>query len=71
MLVDDWDYGFVFQGAKGTVLATWARGATDHVKFGEALQIVNPLTGAIVKADSYELTSAGGGNGFLLKLRQI
>ena len=58
VLVDDWDYGFVFQGAKGTVLATWARGATDHVKFGEALQIVNPLTGAIVKADSYELTSA-------------
>ena len=58
VLVDDWDYGFVFQGAKGTVLATWARGAADHVKFGEAVQIVNPLTGAMTKADSYELTSA-------------
>ena len=58
VLVDDWDYGFVFQGAKGTVLATWSRGPVDHVKFGEPVQIVNPLTGAITSADSYELTSA-------------
>ena len=58
VLVDDWDYGFVFQGAKGTVLSTWSRGPADHVKFGETVQIVNPLTGEITKADSYELTSA-------------
>ena len=58
VLVDEWDYGFVFQGAKGTVLTTWAHGAADHVKFGEAVQMVNPLTGAITKADSHELTSA-------------
>ena len=58
VLVDDWNYGFVFQGAKGAVLATWARGAADHVKFGDAVQIVNPLTGTITKADSYELTTA-------------
>ena len=58
VLVDDWDYGFVFQGAKGTVLAMWSRGPADHVKFGETVQIVNPLTGAITNADSYELTSA-------------
>ncbi len=57
-LVDDWNYGFVFQGAKDTVLATWSRGPADHVKFGEAVQIVNPLTGTITKADSHELTSA-------------
>ncbi len=58
VLVDDWNYGFVFEGAGGTVLATWARGAADHVKFGEPVTIVNPLTGESSKADRYELTKA-------------
>jgi hypothetical protein len=58
VLVDDWNYGFVFQGAKGIVLATWARGAADHVKFGQAVDIVNPLTGNTTKADRYSLTKS-------------
>ena len=53
------DWGFIFQGANGTVLATWApRGAADHVKFGLTVQIVNPLTGDTNNADSYDLTIA-------------
>ncbi len=58
VLVDGWNYGFVFEGAKGTVLVTWARGAADHVKFGESVKIVNPLTGEATSADRYELTKA-------------
>ncbi len=58
VLVDDWNYGFIFQGAKGPVLSTWARGAADHVKFGQPVDIVNPLTGTTSKADSYALTKA-------------
>ena len=58
VLVDDWNYGFIFQGAKGTVLTTWARGAADHVKFGEHVEIVNPLTGTASKADNYSLTKS-------------
>ncbi len=53
------DCGFVFQGAKGNVLATWApQGAPDRVKFGQPVQIVNPLTGETTSAESYELTTA-------------
>lgn len=58
VLVDDWNYGFVFQGAKGNVLTTWARGAADHVKFGQHVDIVNPLTGSTSKADRYSLTKS-------------
>lgn len=53
------DYGFVFQGAKGTVLATWAPpGKPEHVDFGQAVPVVDPLSGKTVTANSYELTAA-------------
>lgn len=53
------DYGFVFQGEKGTVLSTWApKGAPDHVNFGQAVQIVDPLTGNATNANAYDLTVA-------------
>jgi len=59
VLLNGKDYGFVFQGAKGTVLATWApRGEPDLVKFGQAVQIVNPTTGETISADGYNLTTA-------------
>ena len=59
VLLNGKDYGFVFQGAKGSVLATWApQGAPDRVKFGQTVQILNPLTGEATSADSYELTTA-------------
>jgi hypothetical protein len=56
VLLNDRDYGFIFQGAKGTVLSTWApKGATDQVKFGQEVQIVDPLTAAVTSASACEL----------------
>jgi hypothetical protein len=59
VLLNDKHYGFVFQGAKGTVLATWASTkATDKVDFGQPVQIVDPLTGKATQAATYALTTA-------------
>ncbi len=59
VLLNKRNYGFVFEGAKTTVLVTWAwRGVPDLVDFGEPMQIANPLTGNIARAISHELTSA-------------
>lgn len=59
VLLNDKHYGFVFQGAKGTVLSTWASSKTpDHVNFGQPVQIIDPLTGNATQADSYLLTTA-------------
>ena len=53
------NYAFVFQGAKTTVLVTWAyRGMPDTVEFGGTMQIADPLTGDIATAHSHELSSA-------------
>lgn len=59
VLLNDKHYGFVFQGAEGTVLATWARpGKPDRIEFDAESKIVNPLTGNVVEARSYELTTS-------------
>jgi hypothetical protein len=59
VLLNGKHYGFVFQGAQGTVLATWASSlATDKVDFGRDVQIVDPLTGKISMAVTHELTVA-------------
>jgi len=59
LLLNDADYGFVFQGAEGPVMALWGRpGTTDRVSFGTPVPIVDPLTGATAEADTYSLTSA-------------
>jgi hypothetical protein len=59
VLLNDKDYGFVFQGAKGTVLVTWAPlGTTDNVNFGQAVSVVDPLTGTASQASTYDLTEA-------------
>jgi len=59
VLLNGKDYGFVFQGAKGTVLATWAhKGAPEHVNFGQAVQVVDPLTGVTTSTSTYALTTA-------------
>ncbi len=59
VLLNDKHYGFVFQGAKGTVLATWASSlAADKVEFGQEVQIVDPLTGKVTQAATHELTVA-------------
>jgi polysaccharide biosynthesis protein PslG len=53
------DYGFVFQGAKGTVLATWAsRGTPDRVDFAQKVRVVDPLTGKVATASTHKLTTA-------------
>lgn len=52
-------YAFVFQGAKGPVLVTWAyKGIADEVDFGRDVPIVDPLTGQTSVASKYHLTTA-------------
>lgn len=59
LLLNEKHYAFVFQGAKGTVLATWASSmAADKIDFGESVQIVDPLTGKVTEAATHELTLA-------------
>ncbi len=59
VMLNDRDYGFVFEGANGTVLSTWApKGKPDRVDFGQPVKIVEPLTGNIVDASTYDLTVA-------------
>ena len=58
-MLDDKDYGFVFQGAQGAVLVTWAPpGVTDNVNFGQPVKIADPLTGNVTEAATCALTNA-------------
>ncbi len=57
LLLNDRDYGFVFQGAKGPVLITWApKGGTDTINFGAPVSVVAPLTGDVTQSSSVSLT---------------
>ena len=57
VLLNERDYGFVFQGAKSTVLVTWGHpGAADSVDLGGTVEMVNPVTGESSHAKSYALT---------------
>jgi polysaccharide biosynthesis protein PslG len=59
VVLNDRDYGFVFQGAKGTVLVAWApKGITDNINFGRNVQITDPLTGQASPAKTWALTDA-------------
>ena len=59
LLFNDKDYGFVFQGTKGTVLVTWAPvGTTDNIDFGGQVSVIDPLTGNATQASTYALTEA-------------
>lgn len=59
LLLNDKHYAFVFQGAKGTVLITWAHGHnTADLYFTKPVQLVNPLTGHTITADTHALTVA-------------
>jgi hypothetical protein len=59
VLLNDKEYGFAFQGAKTTVLVTWAhKGNPVHVDFGQSVQIVDPLSGHEISANTYDLTPA-------------
>lgn len=59
VLLNNKHYGFVFQGAKETVLATWAATSMpDEVDFGEPSRIVDPQTGTEHQSAKVSLTLA-------------
>ncbi|MFA4945857.1 MAG: beta-galactosidase [Lentisphaeria bacterium] len=59
VLLNGKHYGFVFQGAQGTVLVTWAyKGIPDQVDFGQMVSLGDPLTGKAFDAGKLELTKA-------------
>jgi hypothetical protein len=59
VLLNDKDYGFIFQGDKNPILITWAKkGTTDLVELGRIAPVVNPLTGQATRAGAYTLTEA-------------
>ncbi len=59
VLLNDKHYAFVYQGAKGTVMATWAATmAADKVDFGKSVKITDPLTGTVTETASTSLTIA-------------
>ena len=59
LLLNDKHFAFVFQGARGTVLATWAASLTpDKVDFGKPVPIVDPVTGKTTEAAVHELSVA-------------
>jgi hypothetical protein len=59
VLLDDRHYGFVFQGANGTVMAAWSRvGSEGLYRFSQVVRVIDPLTGAMTDAESYKLTTA-------------
>src|SRR5262249_31078495 len=57
VLVNDKHYGFVFQGARNAVMATWASSATpDTVDFGREVQIVDPVKAQTTRGATAPLT---------------
>jgi hypothetical protein len=59
VLLNDQHYGFIFQDSESTLLCTWSRpGKPPVVDFGQEVKIVNPITGNVFAARSYELTSS-------------
>jgi len=50
-------YGFMIQGDKGPVLATWtSTTAPDDVDFGQDVDVLDPMTGTTTKASKVNLT---------------
>jgi hypothetical protein len=59
VLLNDRHYGFFFQGARGTVLATWASSLkADSIDFGQPVSIMDPLTGKAARSATHALTVA-------------
>ena len=59
VLLKDTHYAFVFEGASGRVMTTWARpGTTRVVSFGSRVRMVDPLSGVETAAEDGSLTSA-------------
>lgn len=59
LLMNEKHYAFAFQGAKGTVLITWAyRGENDELRFPQSVKLLNPLNGDLTTRDSHTLTES-------------
>jgi hypothetical protein len=59
LMLNDRNYGFVFEGANGPVLIAWSSsGEADRVAFDEEVQVANPLTGEVTRVSSLDITAA-------------
>lgn len=57
VMLNDRHYGFMIQGDKGPVLATWAATTQpETVDFGQQVNILDPVTGTTTPTDKIELT---------------
>lgn len=60
VLFNEKNYGFVFEGAKGTVLSAWTpqKEGTGRITFGKPVEIVDPLTGNTTRSNACDLASS-------------
>jgi hypothetical protein len=59
VLLNGKDDGFVFQGSSSAVLVAWApAGLQDNVAFGQAVQVMSPVSGAISSESRVTLTKS-------------
>jgi hypothetical protein len=59
VLINNRNYGFIFQGASTSVMVAWAPPAmTDKINFGQSVQLVDPITGTGFKSNVITLTKA-------------
>jgi GH35 family endo-1,4-beta-xylanase len=59
VLLNDRSFGFVFRGAKTSVLVAWAHtGMPTHLTLGGPLEILDPITARSTNAPGYELTAS-------------
>ncbi len=59
LLLNNQDYGFVFQGATGSVMVAWAPpNRVDTINFGQTVKALNPVTGGSINTATYGLSNA-------------
>lgn len=58
VLLNDKNYGFVFQGAQSSVMAAWSiQGPGDRFAFGQTVQTIDPLSVITNTSDTVNLTA--------------
>ncbi|HWV99874.1 MAG TPA: endo-1,4-beta-xylanase [Candidatus Acidoferrum sp.] len=59
LVLNNKDYGFVFQGVTNSVLAAWAQPNTvDNISFGQTVAAMNPVDGSVAYTTTYSLSNA-------------
>jgi hypothetical protein len=59
LLLDDRNYGFVFQGASTSIMVAWAPpNSTNHVDFGQRVDILDPVGGHLIQSSVFSLSNA-------------